>query len=553
MLDESLPTFFLKSAPDGVKHHTCLYLTQYGSEPAPAYTLQHADPASPAAKNCYAAAIFDSFNPDVLFAEVLVRPEWTQPSLSQEEIRKNDGVPPPPQPILPTEFTIQLYNPDQQVLITQKAGSWGGSPQWEFEMPQQTFRLPSASTLDRSLSDPAASSTTPKIKFLWKKEGKLSKDLTCSLSGKSTSPDGSSKRKNREPDIVVALFSSLKEITIYEPNLYRVDMEDPKGLEVVLLLGAAVIRDIYFGQMKEVFHIAEPPQRIAEGARKPSLNSKISSSLLAAPSRIKSPKPSPQQSQPRHDPHRPTANPPVNGHSQPAAGGVPPPHTRNPLRHTSHPQPGSSHQAVDPRTQWEIDAETARLKKQVEAEERERRRKEESRQRERRRLEEAETDRLKKMVKAEEEERRRRQKEADKETERLRKLYGVPPPKHRASESRPPQPPPRNAHSAPLTQAPWAHPPPTTQPQQRPHVHFPVQPPRQQSQPQPQRFSGSPSPYLQAPSTNGAPHASSSGFFSKNSSGGKRHSIFNLRSHHNDGSGASSSSSRLSKKQSSMF
>ena len=54
------------------------------------------------------------------------------------------------------------------------------------------------------------------------------------MTGKSTDPTG--KKKSKEPDIAVALFAGLKEITIYEPNLYRVEMEDYKGLEVVLLL-----------------------------------------------------------------------------------------------------------------------------------------------------------------------------------------------------------------------------------------------------------------------------------------------------------------------------
>ncbi|TKA39318.1 hypothetical protein B0A49_13290, partial [Cryomyces minteri] len=186
MLDENLPTFFLKPSPDDVKHHQAFYLSQYGAEPEAAYALHHLDPLSPASKNCYAAALFDSYNPEILYGEVLVRPGWTQPSLSQEQIRLNGGVPPPPQPIMPTEFVIQLYNPDQQVHVTQKPGTWGGSASYEFSMPQSTFRTPSASTLDRSQSDPVVAATTPRVNFVWKKESKLSKDLTCFLTGKST-------------------------------------------------------------------------------------------------------------------------------------------------------------------------------------------------------------------------------------------------------------------------------------------------------------------------------------------------------------------------------
>ncbi|KAF2837568.1 hypothetical protein M501DRAFT_918327, partial [Patellaria atrata CBS 101060] len=253
MIDENLPNFFLKPSADAIKYHHSFLFSQNGSEPEPVYDLHHLDPALPCSKNCYAVALFDSFNPEVLFGEVLIRPEWTQPTLSQDEIRRNGGVPPPPQPITPTDFTIQLYEPDQNVVVRQKPGSWGGSSTYEFSMPQQTFRMPSASAIDRRLNDPVTDATTPKLNFVWRKDGKLSKDMTCFMTGKSTD---NHKKKNKEPDIAVALFGGLREVSIYEPNLYRVDMEDPKGLEVVLLLSAAVIRDIYFGQMKDVFNIS---------------------------------------------------------------------------------------------------------------------------------------------------------------------------------------------------------------------------------------------------------------------------------------------------------
>ena len=129
MLDENLPAFFLKPATDGVKHHQSFYLSHYGSDPAPAYSIHHADPSSPSPnhKNCYAAALFDAWNPEVLFGEVLARPGWTQPTLSQDEARKQGGVSPPPQPVLPAEFVVQLYNPDQQVRVELKEGKWGSS------------------------------------------------------------------------------------------------------------------------------------------------------------------------------------------------------------------------------------------------------------------------------------------------------------------------------------------------------------------------------------------------------------------------------------------
>ena len=235
----------MKHANDKPKQNATFYYSQYGSDFEPSYSLRHPNPELPGSKNRYAAALYDSHNPEILFAEVLLIPEWTQPHLSAEAIRLNGGVPPPPEPILPSEFTIQLYSPDQQVVVKQKSAAWGGGHSWEFEMPQQTFRQPSVSSIDRAQNDPAALEVTPKIGFKWKKDSKLSKDLACFLSHKSTNPDGS-KKKNKEPDITVAIFKSLKEITLYEPNLQRVEMEDMKGMEVVFLLGAVAIRYVYF-------------------------------------------------------------------------------------------------------------------------------------------------------------------------------------------------------------------------------------------------------------------------------------------------------------------
>ena len=199
-----------------------------------------------------------------MYGEVAVIPGWSQPSVSAETIRANGGVAPPPEPILPTEFSIQLYNPDQEIVVRHKPKTWNKPARWEFEMPQLTFRVPSASTLDRTQSDPSAADVTPKLRFSWRKDGKLSKDLSCLLHGKtSTAPE--TKNKSREPDITVALFQGLKELTMYEPNLYRVEMEDFKGLEVVLLLAAVAIRDIFFGPAKEAFHITAGGPAVANG------------------------------------------------------------------------------------------------------------------------------------------------------------------------------------------------------------------------------------------------------------------------------------------------
>ena len=365
--------FVLKPSTDKPKQVSTYLYSQHGSDFESAYSLRHPDPLHNDSRNRYAAALYDSYNPEILYAEVLLIPSWTSPNPTAEQLRQNAGVPPPPEPILPTEFTIQLYNPDQQIIVRQKKpGAFStGSHTWQFEMPQQTFREPSVSTLDRTQHDPAILENTPKIGFKWKKDSKLSKDLACFLSGKSLNPDGT-KKKSKEPDITVAIFKGLKEVTLYEPNLQRVEIEDMKGFEVVLLLGAVVIRDVYFGNMRETFNITD-----GRHLSQPNSPPAFSGSGSAAPGRKDS--------------------------------RIPP---------------------TDPRTQWEIDAETAKLQKLAIQEEKERQRQEEAEQR-----------RIKHMLHEEDRERRRRQAEVDRETERLKQVYG------REDASARPALPPR--HSAP--------------------------------------------------------------------------------------------------------
>lgn len=461
-----------------------MLLSQYGSDPAPAYSLRHPDPSSPGSKNRYAVALYDSFNPEILYGEVLLIPEWTQPSLSQEEIRRNGGVPPPPQPILPSSFVIQLYNPDQQILVQQGVSRWSATPKWVFEMPQQSFRQPSVSSIDRTQSDPTASETTPKLRFKWKKDGKLSKDYVCSLSGKNTNPDGS-KRKNHEPDITLAIFKHLREITMYEPNLSRVEMEDPKGLEVVMLLSAIVIREVYNGHIRESFNVSDAPRR-SSGELPPRKSS------------------SDRTHRQRHDippsqttPQLPSQRPPLP--------------VQTPI---SRPPP------TDPRSQWEIDAETARLKKQVEREERERRR-----------AEHAETKRVKRMLEDEERKARQKQLEIDRETERLKREFEREQ-RHAQTNPKPPLPSRPNVGLQPGF-AGFNYPQP---PVQRPHSARPVQAAR---------------PYLQAPGN----IASSSAFFSGPSSSARppdgrrpaKSSFFSRLGH------PQSSGPGLTRKQSAVF
>ena len=380
---------------------------------------------------------------------MLLIPDWTQPSLSAEAIRLNGGVAPPPEPILPGEFVVQLYSPNQQVKVKQKPGSWGSAPSWEFEMPQQSFRQPSTSSIDKTQNDPAASELTPRVGFKWKKDSKFAKDLACFLSGKTTNADGS-KRRNKEPDITVAIFHALKEVTLYEPNLQRVEIEDLKGFEVVLLLSAVVIRDVYFGQTDQAFNISH----LHETAPASTSPRPTAAALGLYSGRSTSPA----------DPRKKASTSP------------------RPIAVVPAIQRDSRLPPTDPRSQWEIDAETTRLKKLAENEERERKRKDATEQK-----------RVKKMLEAEAKEKRRKQTEVDKETERLKKIYGVPP---------------QTAPSLPTRPAPYQHNYPIMH-QQRPAPLF-----RQQSVPQhgppPMRWGPpAPGPYLQVPGG----YPTQSGFF----------------------------------------
>ncbi|MCJ1474203.1 hypothetical protein MMC13_002861 [Lambiella insularis] len=356
-------------------------------------------------------------------------------------------------------------------------------------MPMQTFRQPSTSALDRTQSDPTASEITPKINFKWKKDGNFSKDLICNLSSKSTNADGS-KKKHREPDIPIAYFRHQREVTVYEPNLSRVDMEDPKGLEVVLLLSAAVIKHVYFGQMREAFNITEMSRPVnGAGVRRQSSPIGV---LAAAKLNV----PASQQIPPRKAVQRSSFD----------QEGSPTPNNRPPLRvDTLNPRPPPT----DPRSQWEIDVETARLKKQVEHEERVRKR-----------AEHAETKRVKAMLEAEQKEAKRKQAEIDKETERLKREYAQ---EKRRVEQRTPKPqlPPR--HLTPVFQQPYQAAP--------------------QTQPQYQQAPGSyPQPF-------GLPgNPTTSGYFSGEPTlRPQRSNFFGLRGHSDE------NSQRLSKKQSSVF
>lgn len=381
MLDDSFPTYRMHaSAEDALQ--TTLFYTYNGSDPQRAYTLQRPAPASSA--NQYAVALFDAHYQSVIYGEVLVKPEFQQPTLSAAEIRNQNGSP-PNAPITPDSFSVLLYNPDQNIVVKRNAGGWNRADSWGFEIPERTFKLPSASKLDQETGSNDVADQSPKIMFHWKRDGRLNRDMTCYMSGKSVGG-----KKSKEPDITVAMYRSQKQgdaVCIYEPNMARVEVEDRKGLEVVLLLSAVVVRDLHFAPKQDPFNISGAVPAGRRGSR-PLAPSPNDPTLVSGALADTTPSPGPT--------HTPPARP------SPASNAA---------------------------KQAEIDAETRRLKAMVAEEERQRRA----------RLAREEEEKTRRMLQQEEEaQRRRKQAEIDAETERLRREYGVPAP--RPTQASPPLP-----------------------------------------------------------------------------------------------------------------
>ncbi|KAH7140772.1 hypothetical protein EDB81DRAFT_798826 [Dactylonectria macrodidyma] len=366
MLDESLPTYRFKTSTDNPLN-TILYFTHNGSDPSAEYLVKR--PAPPAAENQYALGLLDPQNAAVIYAEVLLKPEWTQPTLSAAEVRAGNG-PAPQTPVVPDGFALSLYNPDQSIPVKLHAGSWGKSDAWEFEIPERTFKMPSVSRIDQDVDAPPVSELVPKLVFRWKRDGR--KDMTCYMTGKTVAG-----KNSKDPDITVAFFRGKNDsiLTIYEPNMARVEVEDRKGLEMALILSAEVIRDLWVNPRNNPFNLSGAP--VSSAGRR----------------RNTSPK---------------TTNPPAASMSG-ALGNQRP---SSPPRTQASPTQISANDTA--RRQAEIEAETERLKAMVAEEERQAREREKE-----------ERKRAQKLAEREEKERRKREAEIEKETERLRREFGM--------------------------------------------------------------------------------------------------------------------------------
>ncbi|EPE07318.1 hypothetical protein F503_07969 [Ophiostoma piceae UAMH 11346] len=440
MLDENLPTFIFRPMPDHPSS-AVVYYTRSGSDPAPEYIFRLADPVSkPACRGVYAAALTDPYNSnDVVYGEVAVKPEWQQPTLSAAELREQrergpDASGAAPTPRIPDAFVIQLYNPDQSVTVRWTPKTWNKSESWEFEMPIETFRMPSASRLDRGSADdgegygPAGTlndTFAPKNGFRWKRDGRLgNKDMTCFMLGRTVdyhapSDKQSSSNRRKEPDITVALVKHGRDpaVTIYEPNLQRVEVQDRKGLELVLLLGAQVIRDLYVVPRADAFNIEGAAAAAGAAGRRRKNSRTATMSMVGPPAGYSGPGgPSNNASSPvaGAPPRRPssvymTGAMPSGG---PITSAAAIPNTSAPARTGAPGAPWTAPGSVP--SAAAIEEETRRLQTMLEREERERQKREKEEER-----------RIKKMLEAEEVEQRKREAEIAKETERLRKLYGT--------------------------------------------------------------------------------------------------------------------------------
>ncbi|KAF4591424.1 hypothetical protein GQ602_001723 [Ophiocordyceps camponoti-floridani] len=265
MLDDNLPTYRLLPSPKD-PHDNFAYFSHNGSDPTAAYLLKRPPPAT--SRGTYALGLLDAQSPWLVYAEVLVRPEWSQPTLSAAELRASSTPPPPPPssssssssstavPLVPETFKVELCNPDLVVGVRLRPASWNKAEAWEFDVPEMSFKMPSASRIDRDDDASPVAALAPRVCFRWKRDSRLTRDMTCYMCGRSVAG-----KKSKEPDITIAMFRAAKNqgaLTIYEPNLARVDVQDRKGLELVLLLGSVAIRDLYLAHRNDPFNLAGP-------------------------------------------------------------------------------------------------------------------------------------------------------------------------------------------------------------------------------------------------------------------------------------------------------
>ncbi|RPA96787.1 hypothetical protein L873DRAFT_1195442 [Choiromyces venosus 120613-1] len=387
-LDDNLPIFHL--TPQAREPHiTTLTFTANGSPPTAAYTKTRA----PDIDATYSTTLHDAFVPDILYATVIATPEIVQQPAS------SPGAPPPPAKVLlPKEFPLQLYNPDSTVIVTHNHSTLRGSF-WEFSLPKTSFLPPTASRLDAaSAAHQNALSHLPRATFRWRKEGGvLSKSmLRCSLVSPANLGSGPKKAGANEPDILIATFEGLGDkkgmgdITIYQSNLKRVEVEDFKGLEVVLVLSAMAIGDMWFCPTNLVFNLTPTSASPVTAAAVAGVNGgrRRTSSTPNIPPTVN---PSPTMQ----------SHPPTNLHSHRTSypqHTQPPPSSPHHHHHQDIKSPTTTQRDYQAHKAEEAARRAAQLKKEEEAT-------------------------LRMLAEEEARERQRREMEVERETQRLRVVY----------------------------------------------------------------------------------------------------------------------------------
>jgi len=217
---------------------TTIHFTISGSIPQHLYTLHR----FPQPANTYSISLSDAPFPDITYGSLSLPllPSTANPNELQR----------------PSSFTLQLYSPDSTVTITQKHTALTRNNFWEFSLPKSSFLPPTQSALDASYHPPVSETLT----FRWRKEGMgmlTRSQLKCSLVAGGD-----------EPDTVLAMYSGIGdksgkgELVVYESNFRRVEMQDLKGLEMVMLLSARIVADVWFNGSSALFNTT---QRIGTG------------------------------------------------------------------------------------------------------------------------------------------------------------------------------------------------------------------------------------------------------------------------------------------------
>ncbi|RPA83104.1 hypothetical protein BJ508DRAFT_413758 [Ascobolus immersus RN42] len=271
-LDETLPIY--RYQPDRNNPlRTTISFSQNSSVPSPRYVKIHAE----STPNAYQFSLHDSTFTDQVFAACSAILEPLHGTLNVDTVRKErrkssfglEDSSSSSQFRIPSKATIRLLNPDFDITLTQHTPSGPfGTPYWEFALPLIPFSQPTPSLLDRSLPQ-----TSELVYFRWKRDSVLSRStLKCTYH--PTPLPGSGKKGADEPDITIALFANWEgssketggvfqgkgELTVFEMNQRRLEIQDWKGLEVALVCTARCLADVWFGgNRRELFQVGASP------------------------------------------------------------------------------------------------------------------------------------------------------------------------------------------------------------------------------------------------------------------------------------------------------